>query len=372
VIFLLVAGYPNSLLNFRGSLIDALMAHGLAVHVAAPDLPTHSEIRYKLEAKGVQVHEIPLRRTGMNPLADFVSLISLWRLMRRIRPDCMFGYTIKPVIYGSLAAWLARVPRRYALITGLGYAFQEAMGEIGLLKQLVQVLYRFSLSKICKVFFQNPDDQALFRSLGIMAEGSASVVVNGSGVDVANFAQTPLPGTPRFLMIARLLIAKGVRQYAHAAAIVKSKYPQAEFGLVGWIDDNPDAITQAELDVWVAEGSVVYLGRLSDVRQAIADCSVYVLPSYREGTPRTVLEAMAMGRAVITTDAPGCREPVTEGDNGFLVSVKAVDELAAAMVRFIEQPELISSMGQRSREIAVQKYDVHRVNNHMLSEMGIM
>lgn len=370
--FLLIASYPDSLLNFRGPLIDALLSCGLAVHVAAPDLLPHNEVRQQLEAKGVHAHDIPLRRTGMNPIADINALYSLWGLMRRVRPDYVLGYTIKPVIYGNLAALLAGVPKRYALITGLGYAFQEGAGERRLLKRLVQHLYRFALAKTCKVFFQNPDDQALFKFLRIMAEGSVSVVVNGSGVDVTNFMVAPLPGASRFLLIARLLGDKGIREYAQAAAIVKSRYPQSEFGLVGWIDDNPDAITQAELDTWVAEGTVVYHGRLSDVRPAIADCSVYVLPSYREGTPRTVLEAMAMGRAVITTDAPGCRETVVDGDNGFLVPVKAVNELATAMIRFIEQPALISAMGQRSREIVIQKYDVHSVNKHMLSEMGIL
>lgn len=195
--------------------------------------------------------------------------------------------------------------------------------------------------------------------------------MNGSGVDVADYALAPLPQNPSFLLIARLLGDKGVREYAQAARKVKAQYPDSIFRLVGWIDDNPDAIGQLELDEWVSSGTVEFLGKLADVRPAIADCNVYVLPSYREGTPRTVLEAMAMGRPVITTDAPGCRETVTDGDNGFLVSVMAVDELAAAMVRFIESPELVASMGERSRLVAEQKYDVHRVNEFMLGEMGI-
>lgn len=162
-----------------------------------------------------------------------------------------------------------------------------------------------------------------------------------------------------------------MREYADAARRIKARYPQAVFRLVGWIDENPDAIKPHELDAWVAEGVLEYLGRLSDVRSAIADCSVYVLPSYREGTPRTVLEAMAMGRAIITTDAPGCRETVVQGENGFLVPVKSVEALVAAMERLIARPELIARMGQRSREIAVAKYDVKAVNAVMLREMGI-
>ncbi|NMG16643.1 glycosyltransferase family 4 protein [Aromatoleum bremense] len=372
--FLLIAGFPDSLLHFRGPLLDALQARGLQVHVAAPDLASGSSLRQNLECRGLVVHDIPLRRAGMNPFADLTTLAHLWRLMRRIRPDHVLGYTIKPVIYGSLAAWLAGVPRRFALVTGLGYAFQgqdDGGDRRGRLRTLVQGLYGLALGRTHKVFFQNPDDEALFRTRGILAPRAPSCVVNGSGVDVAQYGRAPLPHTPRFLLIARLLGDKGVREYVEAARRVRARHPEAMFSLVGWIDENPDAIAQQELDQWVGEGTVGFLGRLGDVRPAIADCSVYVLPSYREGTPRTVLEAMAMGRPIITTDAPGCRETVVDGDNGFLVPVKAVEELAAAMLRFIEDPVLVARMGARSRRIAEEKYDVHRVNAVMLAEMGI-
>jgi glycosyltransferase involved in cell wall biosynthesis len=196
-------------------------------------------------------------------------------------------------------------------------------------------------------------------------------VVNGSGVDVTAFAVAPLPTEPHFLLIARLLGDKGVREYAQAAQRTREIYPQARFSLVGWLDENPDSISQAELDSWVREGTLNFLGRLSDVRPALASCSVFVLPSYREGTPRTVLEAMAMGRAVITTDAPGCRETVVNGDNGFLVSVKSVAALTVAMTRFLDDPELAVRMGRRGRYLAEQKYDVHKVNAMMLKEMWL-
>lgn len=370
--FLLIASFPESISTFRGPLIDALLAQRLTVHVAAPDIPVGSSLRRPLESRGVRVHDIPLRRTGVNPLADLALLYHLWRLMRRVRPQIVLGYTIKPVIYGALAAWLARVPQRYALITGLGYAFQTEARWNGL-RGLALRLYGLALRRVHKVFFQNPDDQALFRERGILEVTISSVVVNGSGVDLAHYSIVPLPlGPPSFLLIARLLEAKGVRLYAQAAQQVRARFPQAHFYLVGWIDDNPDAITSSELNRWVAQGTVEFLGRLGDVRPAIAECQVYVLPSYYpEGTPRTVLEAMAMGRAIITTDAPGCRETVVDGDNGLLIPTKSVFALVEAMERFIADPELAARMGRRSRQIAEMKYDVQQVNAVMLREMGI-
>ena len=338
--------------------------------MAAPDLPLGSPLRQRLESLGLQVHDIPLRRNGTNPLTDLVLVWHLLLLIRRIKPHSILGYTVKPVIYGTLAAWLAGVPRRFALVTGLGYAFTQ--GRNGLLTHLIRRLYAFALNRAQKVFFQNPDDQALFCELGIINADIPSIVVNGSGVDVAAYAVKPLlSGTPRFLLIARLLGDKGVREYAEAAARVQAHYPQARFDLVGWIDSNPDAISQGELDGWVTQGHIRFLGKMIDVRPAIADCSVYVLPSYREGTPRTVLEAMAMGRAIITTDAPGCRETVVDGDNGFLVPVKSIDALEQAMLKFIHDPALAACMGQRARQVAEEKYDVHKVNAVMLREMGI-
>jgi len=372
--FLLVAGYAESLIGFRKPLIVALLNKGLIVHVAAPELLANASVMAELTELGVVAHDIPMQRTGMNPITDVGAVLALWQLMRLIKPQFVLGYTIKPVIYGTLAAWLARVPKRFALITGLGFAFMgEEDGQRTKVRALVQGLYRTALKRSHVVFFQNPDDEALFRQLNILVPMTTSCVVNGSGVDVAQFEVAPLSieSAPRFLLIARLLGDKGVREYVQAAQQVKQRYPEAQFDLVGWIDANPNTITQSELDSWVAAGTVNFLGRLSDVRPAIRDCSVYVLPSYREGTPRTVLEAMAMGRAVITTDAPGCRETVVDGDNGFLVPIKDADALAQAMLRFIEQPELMTQMGQRSRIIAEEKYDVHKVNAQMLKGMGL-
>ncbi len=369
--FLVLASFAESLLGFRRPLIVALQGKALEVHVAAPDLPLGHPVRAELELMGLRVHSIPLRRTGVNPIADIGAFLSLLRLMLHVRPCWVLSYTVKPVVYGSLAGLMVGIPRRFALITGLGYAFQGE-GKRAWLEGLVRRMYALALGGAHMVFFQNPDDEAAFRRLGILKLATPTRVVNGSGVDVVSFPEVPLPeGPPRFLLIARLLGSKGIREYVAAAQRVRARYPSVVFALVGWIDTNPDAIGQEELDAWIARGSIEYLGRLSDVRPAIAASSVYVLPSYREGTPRTVLEAMAMGRAVITTDAPGCRETVSDGENGFLVPVKSVYSLERAMVEFIEDSALVTRMGRRSRQLAEEKYDVHKVNAAMLCGMGI-
>ena len=378
--FLIISSFFPSVLNFRGKLLEAIHQQGYEIHIIAPDLASFPTEHEKLLDLDYCVHEVPMQRTGTNPASDLKTLLSMYALIKKIKPDHVLSYTIKPVIYGTLAAWLAKVPNRYALITGLGYAFQnvETHSKRSIFQKLVHALYQQALSRSHKAFFQNPDDLKLFQDLNLLKSQISSVVVNGSGVNVTDFNILPLPTNEQqqakisFLLIARLLIDKGVREYALAAEIIKQKHPNVEFNLVGWIDENPSAITQQELDQWVTKKTVKYWGKLADVRPAIAESSVYVLPSYREGTPRTVLEAMAMGRAIITTDAPGCRETVVDGDNGFLVEVKSVESLVEAMQKFIHHPELIEKMGNRSREIALHKYDVHQVNTHMMQEMGLI
>ena len=377
--FLIIASYPASILKFRGALIKALQDKGFEIHIAAPEFEIFPEEYEDLTALGYVVHPIPMQRTGTNPLNDAKTLSALYLLMKKIQPSHVKGYTIKPVIYGSLAAKLARVPHRFALITGLGYAFQGADEQDykkSNLQKVMHKLYSVALASTHKVFFQNPDDEALFKSMGIIKPNASTTVVNGSGVDISEYSVQPFATIddmliPRFLLIARLLGDKGVREYAQAAKIIKDKYPQAQFDLVGWIDDNPDAIEQQELDNWINAGLFNFWGKLDDVKPAIAASSIYVLPSYREGTPRTVLEAMAMGRPIITTDAPGCRETVIDGYNGYLVPVKAVEELAAAMELFIVNSELIIEMGKASRQLVEEKFDVDAVNQSMLEAMGL-
>lgn len=366
---LVIAGFADSVLRFRGELLQSAQSLGATIHVAAPELADSTQAR-DMRALGFVTHDIPLRRTSTNPLSDAAACIAMVGLMKKVRPELVLCYTIKPVVYGSIAAWICGVPRRYALITGLGHAFQA--GAHGALQRIVRTLYTFALKKVHKVFFQNPDDQALFRESRLLPDNVPSSVVNGSGVNTSYYAQVPVPaGPPRFLLIARLLGEKGIREYVGAARRIRAQHPQVRFSLAGWVDSNPSSITAEELDAWIREGLIHFLGRLQDVRPAIADCTVYVLPSYREGTPRTVLEAMAMGRAIVTTDAPGCRETVVDGENGYLVQPGSIDSLEAALLRFVPEHGLADAMGRRSRQIAERKYDVRAVNAQMLREMGV-
>lgn len=369
-----LASYGPSLVNFRGALIQELRNRGHAVDACAPDLLADTETRGWLEARGVTCHDAPFSRAGLNPLQDLKALLALTRVMRRVRPGLFLGYTIKPVIWGLLAARIARVHERVALITGLGYAFTgDATGKRALVQRLARLLYWLALRGAQVVFFQNPDDRADFAGFGLLPAGATVAVVNGSGIDLGAFTASPAsPGPTRFLLIARLLADKGVREYAFAAAELAPKYPGVEFHLVGGLDPNPDGIARAEVDEWVRAGHIKWAGELIDVRPSIADCHVFVLPSrYREGTPRTILEAMSMQRAIITTDMPGCRETVEPGVNGFLIPARDVDALAGAMERFITEPALAPKMGAESRRIAEEKYDVHKVNAAMIKTMDL-
>jgi glycosyltransferase involved in cell wall biosynthesis len=361
---------PESLINFRGPLLRAMVAAGHEVHALAP--PADDTVVAALAAMGVRYHAVPLSRTGLNPWRDLVVLYALLGLFRTLRPDFLLAYTIKPVIYGCLAARMAGAARCYAMITGLGYTFAATGVKGRLVGGLARCLYRLALRCAERVFFQNPDNLQLFEKAGLPHRQGQAVLINGSGVDLDYYAPAPLPATPSFLMIARLLRDKGIVEFAEAARLVKQRYPDARFRLAGWMDANPTAVSKAMLDAWTQEGVIEYLGHLQDVRPAIADAAVYVLPSYHEGMPRTVLEAMSMGRPVITTAVPGCRETVIQGQNGLLVPVSDAAALADAMCFFIEQPEQAAEMGVASRRLAEARFDVHQVNHVILKTMELL
>ena len=356
---LVVASHTPSLWNFRTELLRVLVQRGYEVVGCAPADPTASA---RLAPLGVGFVALGPQRTSLNPVDDFAYFWRLSGLFRRLRPAAIITYTAKPVIWGSLAARGTRVPRIVAMITGLGFAFSEEAGSSrSKLAHLVEFLYRLALRGCHAVIFQNPDDQEEFRRRRLLAPGSESFIVNGSGVDVERFAPAPLPETPIFLLIARVLRNKGIVEFCQAARSLRQRYPAARFRIVGAFDPNPSAISPVELSQLCGDGVVEYRGAVEDVRPEIAAARISVLPSYREGTPRTILEAMAMGRPIITTDVPGCRETVQEGINGFLVPARDPAALATAMERFLVTPGLAAGMGERGRALAVEKYDAHKV-----------
>lgn len=365
-----LASHAQSLINFRGPLLAALVARGWRVTASAPSID--DDVKARLEAIGVVAVETPLARTGMNPLADLAYYRSLIELFRSERPDVLLAYTAKPVIWGTLAARAAGVPRIVAMITGLGYAFTPPMQPS--LKHAVanlaaRLLYRLALPQADHVLFQNPDDRDLFQSYGFTPSPDRVGVTAGSGIDLNLFTPSPPPNRPSFLMLARLLGAKGVREYAVAARRLKARHPDIDIRLAGPFDQGPDAISRGELAQWT-EGGISYLGDLDDVRPAIAEAAVYVLPSsYREGTPRSVLEALATGRPVITTDTPGCRETVIDGKNGFLIAPRDASALENAMEHFILDPGLIAPMAAASLDLARRKYNVNNVNAQILAAL---
>lgn len=366
---LLLGSYGPSLINFRGPLIAAMVERGHEVFAAAPDIGP--DLAAKLVAIGATPVPVVLGRTSLNPVATWRSGRQLREVVKRIAPDVMIAYTIKPVVLGAVAARAAGVPFFAAMITGLGYAFLGGLNPKRLAIRLVAMLmYRRALTASQLVIFQNEDDRRDFGRLRLLPAAKPTLVVNGSGVDLRHFEPAPAPAQTAFLMIARYLRDKGIREYGAAAARLKAEFPEVPVRLAGWLDEAPDAIGQSELDSIVA-GGVEDLGRLDDVRPAIGRASVYVLPSYREGTPRTVLEAMAMGRAVITTDAPGCRSTVADGENGVLVPVGDSGALFEAMRRFVVEPALAQRMGEASLRLVREKFDVDKVNSAILEATGL-
>ena len=363
----IAASYAPSLTIFRGPLVSRLVGLGHRVLCLAPD-PSPQIVR-ELGKLGAETRSYPLDRTGLNPVADAKSLKALVGIFREWRPDVVMGYTPKPAIYASIAGRIARARRIVPMITGLGYGFLEGGG----LKRVVaragmRRFYRIALAGSHGVIFHNRDDHAVLRKAGAIPPRTTVHIVSGSGVDLAHYARQPLPdaGAPlTFLMVSRLLKGKGVAEYCEAAKLMRQSGSKARFVLAGPEDPSPDGFKAADLEAF--EGAIDYRGPVADPRPLYGECHVYVLPSHGEGMPRTVLEAMAAGRPIITTDARGCRETVDERVNGCLVPVGDAKALAAAMQSFIDHAELIPSMGEASRRKVERRFDVNIVNDEMVA-----
>jgi len=360
----------RGVVNFWSVLVESLRAAGCRVTVFAPggDADADAAIR----GMGATLHHYPLDRKGLNPVRDMATLTALYRLFRRERPDMLFCYTIKPVIYGCLAARFAGVRRRFAAITGLGYMFEADSAVKKALMALATLLYRLALIGAA-IFFQNREDREFFETAGIVGSAHRMELTKGTGVDVAHFAPVPLPsGSPVFLLVGRLLEAKGLYEYAQAARILKERHPGVRFQLLGPPEHGLGSVPLERVRDWERGGFIEYLGQTGDVRPYLAAASVIVLPSWREGTPCSVMEGMSMGRPVVVTDAPGCREVVISGLNGHMAPLRDPQALAEAMERFILHPEDIASMGAASRAIAVEEFDARKVAARILRVMGLL
>lgn len=369
----IVASTPESIIPFRGKLILGFRNIGFKVHICAPFTEEHKNIVQELRNDySVEPHTTDLGKASMNILSDLRYLIRLIKITKAVKPDLMLCYTMKPVIYGSIAGWIAKVPVRVSMITGLGFLFSNSHNVLKWGVQFIgKVLLSFSLRKNNKIFFQNIDDKKLFSQKKITGKNQLTFVTNGSGVDLKFYNVRPLPCEPSFLLIARMINDKGIREYVEAIRKVKKSYPSIRFSMVGGLEENIDGIHFKDIQSWVAEGLIDYKGKLSDVRPEIEECSIYVLPSYREGTPRSVLEAMSMGRAIITTDVPGCRDTVIDGVTGLLVRPKDSFDLAEAMIRLIQDNKLLIEMGRNSREYAEKKYSDESVVSEILSQLDL-
>jgi len=369
---LILSSLAWSLINFRGALIERMVAEGHDVVAAAPD--DEPEVVARLAEMGVGFRLTPMARAGTNPISDLITLYHYVRLMRDVRPDVVVGYTQKPIIYGGLAARLTGRARFYAIMSGLGYVYSSAAAGRAGLRKLVSRFYRSGLRKAECVFVFNGDDRRMLLENGIVSPRQTIMQVPGSGVDIRYFAQQPMPKGPMtFLMMGRLMRDKGVGEYVAAARVVREHWPETRFLLLGRPEtENPTGCTADEIAGWKEEGLIELLAETRDVRPYLGSAHVFVLPSfYREGLPRTILEALATGRPVITTDMPGCREPIRPGENGLLVPPQDAAALARAMAQFVEVPALCAQMGRAARETAVEIYDVDKVNRMLLDTMRL-
>ena len=373
----LIGGFGDLVVKLRGSLIAALRAagHEVIVCVPAPSPEARPGVEAGLRELGARLVESPLVRSGTNPLGELALASWYADFMQRERPDAVLAYNPKPVFYAVPAARRAGVRTVVAMISGLGYAFTSQELKARALALVAMSLYRRSLPLADRVVFQNSDDRQMFEHLGLLGGVRDVQLIPGSGVDLARFAEAPLPAGGRidFLFVGRLLRDKGVVDFVDAARALRALRTDDErfgFRIAGFLDENPSCVPRAELDQWTRSGTVEWLGRLEDVRPALAACTVFVLPSHREGMPMAVLEAMATGRAVVTCDVAGCREAVVDGESGILVPPRAPAALAVAMEQFLEDPSLAARMGRAARARAEREFDSVKVNARMVSALG--
>lgn len=367
----IITSQAFSLVNFRGPLIKSLVDAGVCLYALAPDF--NEKTLTDLRGLGAVPVRISMSRTGLNPARDILDFVRLIITLKRIRPDCVLYYFIKPVFFGSMASAVVGVPHRVALVPGLGSLFSDYIRKNCIGRSIrfsANLLYRISFSCSHKIIFQNLDDERYFRDLGFSL-GEKPVRTRGTGVCLEEWQPAPYPEDKIvFIFVARLIREKGVREFSEAAYELVRLEKNVEFLIVGDVDSNPSSLSRSEINTWERDGAVRWIGFVDDVRPWLARSSVFVLPSYyREGVPRSIQEAMAMGRAIVTTDWCGCRDTVIDGYNGFLIKPRNVRSLVNGLKKFINKPELVRSMGRNSRQLAEQRFDVQVTNKTIKSAL---
>ncbi|WP_336930976.1 glycosyltransferase family 4 protein [Acinetobacter tandoii] len=366
----------SSIYDFRADLIRSLLKQGHRIYAFTSQY--NAEDINKIEQLGAIPVTYTLNRGGLNPLADIVATYQLFKKIKHINPDVVFSYFSKPVIFGTLAAKLAKVPCVIGMLEGLGYTFTEQPEGLShktkFIRYIQVFLYKIALPMLDQLIFLNPDDpKDLLETYSIKVK--KVVILGGIGLNLQEYPYQPVDDISlpiKFLFIGRLLKEKGIHEFVQAAKLVKKQYPKTQFTILGQIDTfNIGALQQSELDDLIASNIVHYLGWVNNVKDWITNSHVFVLPSYREGVPRSTQEAMAIGRAIITTDVPGCRETVIQNRNGFIIPRWDSKALAENMIYFIKNPKQIRFMGDESHKIALDKFDVEQVNQRLQNILGV-
>ncbi len=357
---ILVANTAWYLYNFRLPLARALRDRGLTPLFVAP----HDRYADALQAEGFRFEPLRLRRAGINPFVELMALLTLVRLYRRERPAVVHHFTIKCVLYGSLAAIMARTPAVVNAITGLGHVFVSHRLKARILRPLVTRLYRVALaSPHTRIIFQNTEDRDAFVGLGLV-DAEQTTVIRGSGVDLARFAPgvACTPEVPRVLLVGRLLAEKGIFEFVEAARLLRARGSTAIFEVAGELDPgNPSSVSPQQLAAWVREDVLEFSGHVDAIEESLSAATIVTLPSYREGVPRSLLEAAAMGKPLVATDVPGCREVVEDGRNGLLVPARNAKALANAIEQLLADPEARARMGLASRIKVASEFDENSV-----------
>lgn len=368
---ILIGASAKSLITFRGTLIMQLVEKGHEVYCIADE---NDSIREQIEKLGATFVASPVDRTSKNPLGDLRLCWFYHRIFKSLNPEYVISYTIKPVIWSGIASRFHTGIHYYPMITGLGYVFCGNSFKKRFLRLITTRLYKLSLKKAHCVFFQNNDDREELQFRGLL-NGIKTSLLPGSGVPVNHYHFTPIPDCDNgleFVMVARLLKDKGVYHFVEAAKVIQQMYPKTRFTLVGGLDPSPNCVSKREVEIWNQEGIVNQIGAVNDVRPYLEKAHVFVLPSfYREGLPRSILEAMSTGRPILTTDNVGCREPIEDGHNGFIIKPRSTKALIEKLTWFIEHSDQIHVMGAASRRIAEEVYDVYKVNQKMFDIMGL-